>query len=183
MDTTDVDPNADRAQARFTSHHFDQSLELFAGPSGPAARLPSDMSIGPPPALFDAVYASAVVHHFGGALTEILENWGDVFYYTSGGPTKAAHADYRCRHDQADVNKESHSPQKAIRLSERRERRIDPHDMVMMHRFMAREPETVRAYPKGCEDVAATRERKVLQEKVNSWRESLAPLTKNEHRN
>ena len=176
MDTTDVDPNADRAQVRFTSHLFDQSLESIAGPSGSAARLPSDMSIWPPPALFDAVYASAVVHHFGVALTEILEKWGDVFYPTSGGPTEAAHADYKCRRDQADVDKENRSLQKAARRYERRGRRIDPHDVVMMYRFKAMEPEKVRAYLKGCEEVAAAIERKELEEKVNSWRESSATL-------
>jgi hypothetical protein len=93
MDTTDVDANADRAQERFTSHIFNQSSEPLAGPSGSAVRVLSDMSIWPPAGLFDAVYASAVVHHFGVAVADILEKWGDVFY--PGGPTKAAHADYK----------------------------------------------------------------------------------------
>ena len=62
IDTTAVDSNADRAQERFTSH---RSLERRFGPSGSAARVPSDMSIWPPAALFDAVYASAVLDHFG----------------------------------------------------------------------------------------------------------------------
>ena len=61
IDTTAVDSNADRAQ-RFTSH---RSLERRFGPPGSAARVPSDMSIWPPAALFDAVYASAVLDHFG----------------------------------------------------------------------------------------------------------------------
>jgi hypothetical protein len=53
MDTTDVDPNADRAQVRFTSHVFRQDLKRVAGPSGLAVRVPSDMSICPPAALFE----------------------------------------------------------------------------------------------------------------------------------
>jgi hypothetical protein len=48
----------------------------------------------------------------------------------------------------------------------------------MMYRFQAMEPEKVRDYLKGCEEAAAAaREHKGLEEKVNPWRESLAPLT------
>ena len=160
--TTDVDPNADRAQVRFTSHLFRQDLELAAGPSGSAVRVPSDVSIWPPAALFDAVYASAVVRHFGFALTEISEKWGDVFYP-----------------DPADADKEDSSRRSRQRRYEKRgiHDAIDPHDVVMMYRFQAMEPEKVRAYLKGCEELAAAGERKGLEEKVNSWRESLAPLT------
>ena len=175
MDTSDVDPNADRAQERFTSHLFDRAYEPSTGPSGSVVRVPPDMSIWPPTALFDAVYASAVVRHFGAALTEILEKW-DVFY--PGGPTKAAHIDDKRGHDQADADKENSSGQKVAR-QRRYERRgihdvVDPHDVAMMYRFLAMEPENVRAYLKGCEEMAAAGERKGLEEKVNSWRESLA---------
>ncbi len=95
MDTSDIDSHADRLQERFTSHLLDQRLERVAGPSGSVVRVPSDMDIWPPAALFDAVYASAVVHHFGFALMIILEKWGDVF--CPGELTKAAHNDKRRR--------------------------------------------------------------------------------------
>ena len=178
MDTTDVDSNADRAQERFTSHLFDLAFEPGTGPSGSAVRVPSDMSVWPPAALFDAVYASAVVYHFGCTLTEILEKWGDVFYPDQ---TDAGHIDDKRRRDQADADEENPSGQKAARRR-RHERRgihdaVDPHDVVMMYRFLAMEPEKVRAYVEGCEEMAAAGERKGLEEKVNSWRQSLAPLT------
>jgi hypothetical protein len=38
------------------------------------------------------------------------------------------------------------------------------------------ELESGRAYLKGCEEMAAAEERKVLEEKVDLWRQSLAPL-------
>jgi hypothetical protein len=176
MDTTDVDPNADRAQERLTSHLFDQAFEPATGPSGSVVRVPSDMSLWPPAVLFDAVYASAVMYHFGPALTEILEKWGDVFCPSV--PTKTAHIDDERGLDQADADKENSSPKKAARQRRynRRDRRIDPHDAVMMCRFLAMEPENVRAYLKGCEEMVAAGDRKALEEKVNSWRESLAPL-------
>jgi hypothetical protein len=183
MDTTDVDPNADRAQERYTSHAFDPRIMPFAGPSGSAVRVPSDMSIWPPAVLFDAVYAGAVVRHFGVAVADILKKWGDVFY--PGGPTKAALAEDQRRRDGADADKKKYSQQKVDRRQRqemRDERRgthdaIDPLDLVMMYRFKAMEPEKVRAYLKGCEEVAVAREHKGLEEKVNSWRKSLAPPT------
>jgi len=54
---------------------------------------------------------------------------------------------------------------------------INPLDVAMMYRFKAMGPEKARAYLKRCEEVAAARERKGLEEKVNSWRESLTSLT------
>ena len=39
------------------------------------------------------------------------------------------------------------------------------------------EPENVRTYLKGCEEIAAARESKRVEEKLDSWRESLVPLT------
>src|SRR5882672_6804612 len=100
MDTTDVDSNADGAQERFTNHLFNRDLEPIARPSGSAVRVPSDMSVWPPAALFDAVYAGAVVHHFGIKEPDFLKNWEGAFY-SGGGPMKAAQADDRQRNDQA----------------------------------------------------------------------------------
>ena len=172
MDTTDVDSNADRAQERITSHVFipDQAFV----PSGSAVRVPSNMSIWPPTVLFDAVYASAVLHHFGFAPMHIYEKWRDVFY--PGGPTKAAQADDKRRQYQA--NTEVQNEARQLRRDRGGEMRgihnaIDPHDMVMMIPFLAMEPERVRAYLEGCKEMAAAGERKGLEERVNSWRESV----------
>jgi hypothetical protein len=171
MDTTDVVPNADPAQETFTNHIFDRSLEGVAGRSGSALRVPSDMSTWPPPALFDAVYASAVVRHFGIAMKDVSKRWEGVF-----GPMEAAHTNDKRRRDHADADKDD-TPRK--RRCGRRGGRdtIHPHDIVMMYRFLAMEPENVRAYLDGCEEMATAAERKVVEEKVNSWRESLAPGT------
>jgi hypothetical protein len=191
MDTTDVDSNAGRTQERLTTHLFTEPEEMLPGlsslavciPFSSAVRVPSDTSNWPPTVLFDAVYAGAVVEHFGVKVPDFLKKWGTVFY--PGGPTKAAHADDKHRRDQADADKEKHSQLEEGRQRrwEARDRRrgthdaIDPLDVAMMYRFKAMEPEKLRAYLKGCEEVAAARERKGLEEKVNSWRETLVPLT------
>jgi hypothetical protein len=168
------------AQERLTSHFFDRGF-CQACFSGSAVRVPADTSIWPPVALFDAVYASAVLRHFGVAMTDILENWRVVF--CPDGPMKAAGVDNKRRRDQADADKETSNAQKAARQSrydsERRYGRrgvqsdFDAFDMLMMYRFQAMEPEKVRAHPEGYEEVAAARQRKRLDEKVNPWRESL----------
>jgi len=140
------------------------------------------MSIWPPAVLFDAVYASAVLHRFGFAAADISEKWGDMFY--PGGPTNAADRRRRDQRDQADADKENSSRKISARQQryERRDGRrgIDPYDLIMMYRCQAMEPEKVRAYLRGSEEIVAARERKGLEEKVNSWRESLAPLTAND---
>lgn len=181
MDTTDVDPNADRAQERFTSHLFVPSSEVLPGLSSTAVRVPSDTSIWPPTMLFDAVYAGAVVHHFGIKDPDFLKNWNGAFY-PGGGPMNAAEADKRSRSDQADADKKVKDNEINARQKRRQARdrnreahdAIHPIDMAMMYRFMFMDPENVRAYQKECEEVTAARERKGLEEKVNSWRKSLA---------
>ena len=111
---------------------------------------------------------------------DIYEKWRDVFY--PGGPTKAADADNKRRHDQANIQKANAKVQDEDRELRRVKRGgktrdihdgFGPHDMVMMIRFMAMEPEKVRAYLEGCEEMAAAGERKGLEERVKSWRESV----------
>jgi hypothetical protein len=181
MDTTDVDSNANGVQERFTIHIFSQShLSMF---SGSAARVPSNMSMWPPSVLLDAVYASAVASHFGPGLADVLENWVDVFYPVE--PTEATDTDDNGGRDQVDAAQERSDRQRGernerfnMRQERQRQRQracnaVHPHDLVMMYRFKAMEPEKVRAYLRGCEEMAAARERKGLEEKVNSWREGV----------
>ena len=149
MSTADVVSNEDSAQTRYTSHLFDPSLERFAEPSsGSAVRLPSDLSLWPPGALFDAVYASAVLEKFGVKVEDILEKWEDLFY--PGGAVNAAHADDKHRRDRANAGKENNNMQeggqqghydKRVRL-ERGVHDAIRHDMVTMIRYLAMELES-----------------------------------------
>jgi hypothetical protein len=119
----------------------------------------------------EAVYASAVVHHFGFTpVTDIPEKRVDVFY--PGGLIQAAHADRKFQHS----NGQQVTRQ---RCYERRHRKrskddVDPYDVLMNYRFKAMGPEQVRTYMNQCEEMVAARERKGLEEKVNLWRASLA---------
>ena len=53
-------------------------------------------------------------------------------------------------------------------------------DMVTIHHCMAMGPENARAFLEECNEMAAAAERKMVDEKVNSWRESLVPATAND---
>ena len=92
---------------------------------------------------------------------------------------KAVRVDNKHRRDQADADKENSSKTAQQKCYDRCDRRcgrhgaIDPYDVVMMCRFQAMEPDKVRSYLQGCEEMVAARERKGLEEKINSWRESL----------
>lgn len=189
MNTADVDEEADGAEVRFTLHHFETEAERGSstGRPGTALRTPADMSTWPPPTLFHAVYAVAVVKAFGAELADIVQNWRNIFY--PDGPTEAARAGDKRRRDGANADKERPVRQKTERQERHnaRTRRqgthdaIDFFDVVTMYRCSAMEPEDVKAYVEGCEEMAVEPvepvERKGLEEKVSSWRESLGPQT------
>lgn len=85
MNTADIDPTALPAKRRCTAHRFrlDDPLSLGglgAPPSGSPLRL-SDAPECPPPILLDAVYASAVLHHFGTRTLkdEVVATWKETF--------------------------------------------------------------------------------------------------------
>lgn len=89
MTTADVDPTAQPAEGRCTAHLFQQAgtpaalgcLGSSALPSGSPLRI-SDGPEWPPPVLFDAVYADAVLCHFGTQTLEdeVTATWKDTFY-------------------------------------------------------------------------------------------------------
>jgi hypothetical protein len=88
-----------------------------------------------------------VRRHFGVAVVDISNKWGDMFYL--GGPTKAAHPDDECRCDRADADKRKYSQQKTDRrrrqeMRDGRRRTHDAIDPVMIYRFKAMEPKKVR---------------------------------------
>lgn len=190
MTTTDVDPNAGNArEERFTNHVFELSLEgSVGGHSGQAIRVPSndtEKSEWPPTSLFEAIYASTVMYHFGVTPGDLLNKW-DAVFYEPGGASNPEQADNQRRHDQDNAekeNRERHREARKRRYNERQQgyrghrgRRaggLDGLDMLTILPFTAMPAEKVRQYLEGCQQVAAAKEQNELEEKVNSWREGL----------
>lgn len=84
MNTTDIDPTALPEEQRCTAHLFedDTFLDVLNGVvSGTPLRI-SDTDEWPPAILFDAVYACAVLHHFGtkAIKDEVAARWVQTFY-------------------------------------------------------------------------------------------------------
>lgn len=117
MDTTDVRPYRSRRET-FTGHVFKNLRGGAANYTGDKVRVPSNRDKWPPPMFFDAVYASAVLHHFGPETKGILVRWGDVFY--PNGPMTAARADAKRRCNEADAKNE-----KSMKQKEARQRRFE----------------------------------------------------------
>ncbi|KAH8995408.1 hypothetical protein EDB92DRAFT_1846773, partial [Lactarius akahatsu] len=81
MSTTDIDPTAPPAQKQCISHIFKPGPPGMV-PSGSTFQI-SDIHRFPPAIIFDAVYAGAVLHHFG---TQTLKDQGhDCGTYRSQG--------------------------------------------------------------------------------------------------
>ena len=87
MDSNDVVPDASPSEPMYITHLF-QPLHYpaFDSISGSKLAAPNSADQWPPHALFDVVYASAVLHEFSasGLRTRIAEIW-DELYYPRGG--------------------------------------------------------------------------------------------------
>ncbi|TFK23854.1 hypothetical protein FA15DRAFT_705047 [Coprinopsis marcescibilis] len=98
MTTSDIDPTAPPTQRRCTAHAFELGDSFALGntsmSSGTQIRV-SDTPEWPPAIIFDAVYASTVVHHFGNQKLkdEVNATWKDKFY--PDGITTMAQAAYK----------------------------------------------------------------------------------------
>ena len=119
MDTSDIDPTAPPAETRYTAHLFQPdertALENMALPLGSPLHISEDPTLWPPAILFDAVYATAVLVHFGAQAMkdEVTKTWKNSFY--PGGIITAAHADYKVNTDERVV-----SAERAQRAQDRR---------------------------------------------------------------
>ena len=83
MNTADVDPSAQPEEKRYTVHLLDPSrTSMLLGVSPGTPLRTSNADSWPPAILFDAVYASAVLHHFGTQelKDEVSTNWMSTFY-------------------------------------------------------------------------------------------------------
>lgn len=176
MNTADIDPTAPPAERRCTTHLFQLDKPSFLGglgapPSGSPLRL-SDTPEWPPPILFDAVYAGAVLHHFGTQILkdEVLATWKGTFY--PGGVMATAHADYK---DGRAAIAEKTQNQTQDRKARYEARGVpDTFDMLMTLPYIMvprnKLPDMLREAKAKAE---ATEQRRV-REKVDTWMKQVA---------
>ncbi|KAF8889519.1 hypothetical protein CPB84DRAFT_1837553 [Gymnopilus junonius] len=183
MDTSDVDPTAPPEEKRCTAQLFEPSdpLSLFFGgapPSGIPIRL-SDTPDWPPASLFDAVYATAVLRHFGAQELKIkvTTTWNDTF--CPDGVMNQAHAEKKARNDSETANLDKAQQQslaRQARLKARAGRAVpDTLDMLMVLPYILVPPNELQATLRKAEEKALAAEQRRVQEKVNSWSRHVIP--------
>ncbi|KAJ2911499.1 hypothetical protein MD484_g8915, partial [Candolleomyces efflorescens] len=176
LNTSDVDPIASPEAPRCTAQLFNPALPYSLGtptlPSGSPLRV-SDYSKWPPAILFDAVYAGAVLHHFGtqALKDEIAATWNDAFY--PGSVMTAADADYKVRTD------ERASAAKKLRAQERERQQgggaPDTLDMLMALPYILVPPSELQAVKREAKEKTEANERRRVQEKVTTWMDNMYP--------
>lgn len=161
-DTEDVVQDAE--EKRFTSHLFDRNAfgTLASAYSEQAIQVPKNKNKWPPTVLFDAVYASAVIHHFCKLPKDFFKSWENIFY--PDGMIEVA---------------KTGTIQQIAEREERRRRRdnehetLDAFDMLRILPYIVAGPEQYLKVMKERQEAAAARDREELDAKVNSWRQSV----------
>ncbi|KAF8070033.1 hypothetical protein FPV67DRAFT_1447890 [Lyophyllum atratum] len=174
MDTPDVDPTAPPGQKRCTAHLFEPSKPSLLGgmgppPSGSPLRI-SDSPDWPPAILFDAVYASAVLHHFGtqALKDKVTTTWTDTFY--PGAVMDRAHVELKLITDAQDVISERSQKQAEERQARYDSRAVpDTFDMLLALPYILVPRNELQVMLREANEKAAAAERRRVQEKVDIW--------------
>jgi hypothetical protein len=178
MTTADVDPSASPTEKRCTGHSFKPGRLSLAGniggpPSGAPVRL-SDTAC-PPAILFDAVYAGAVIFHFGTkTLRDASTVWRNAF--SPGGVRTAANAEYKAITDKRAAT-QTKTEDEAQERQTRYKARSGPDifDMLMAVPYALVPPEDLqRVVREGVEAAEAAEQRRV-KEKVETWMKQITP--------
>ncbi|TDL30151.1 hypothetical protein BD410DRAFT_780691 [Rickenella mellea] len=100
MDTSDIDLTAQPGEIRYTAHLFELSDPSALNGVTPGSSLQmANTPDWPPSILFDAVYATTIVHHFGSPELKdvVAKTWKDTFY--PDGVMSQAQADQKATGD------------------------------------------------------------------------------------
>ena len=176
MDTSDVDFTLPPTEERCTTHLFEPDVRYYLGDTTLPLGSPLHMSNTPdwPPAiLFDAVYASSVLHCFGAQALkdEGAAPWKEAFY----GVMSAGQADYKALLDKraADADKSSkHNQERDARFE--RHRCPDTFDMLLNLPYILVPPDELHAMRKKAHEIAEAKEQGRVQEMVSTWARQVA---------
>ncbi|KAF8063519.1 hypothetical protein FPV67DRAFT_1782997 [Lyophyllum atratum] len=162
MDTSDVDPTAPAGEKRCTAHLFEPVEPFSAPPFSRPVRI-SDTPDWPPAILFEAVYASTILHQFGTqTLKDVLvATWIDTF--DPGGVVDQAHAE-----------QDSITYAQALakqRAQARHDARAGPDtfDMLLALPYILVPRNERQAMFREAKEKAAAEEQRRVQEKVDTW--------------
>ncbi|KAH9027283.1 hypothetical protein EDB84DRAFT_1608777 [Lactarius hengduanensis] len=155
MDTSDIDHDAPPDQKRCTAH-----LIQVNGPyprefvSGSLVQITASSQFRPPPdILFDAVYATFILHHFGTKRVKdrITKEWNDTLYSVTD-----EHATTSERTSAQDERRTKH-------------RRPDIMGMLMALPYILVPPDKLQAEMRAAKEEAEAAEQSRVQERVEGW--------------
>jgi len=165
MTTADVDPTLLGTEKRCVAHVFEPQRDFLPGTSIPLGSLVqiSDTPLWPPAILLDAVYAGALLHHFGTQELKdtVTSTWGEIF--NPGGIMTT------------DEREEMIRLQAQNRTSHREEASSGPDtlDMLMALPYIMVPQDTLQGMLKENEEKAKAIEQRRVDEKVNLWMEQV----------
>ncbi len=166
MNTTDIDPTAPPAQKQCTAHLFKPAPDgVFT--SGSALQI-SDTHQSPPAILFDAVYAGAVLHHFGTqTLKEVITTiWEDTYSRVMTvvpADSKAITGEHDTAVEKTQIQAQEH------RALDEAHGGPDIFDMLMILPYCMVPPDELQAAMREARERAEAAEQKRVQEKVEEW--------------
>jgi hypothetical protein len=180
MDTSDINPTASPEAERCTAHLFEPDKRDYLGdntlPLGSPLRICTDRTRWPPAILFDAVYASAVLHHFGTKTMkdEVTGTWKNIFY--PGGAITTTKADLNAITEQraADVERKQQNDQDCHVQQDALDG-PDTFDMLTVLPYIRVPRNGVQAMLRGAEEAAEAAEQRRVHEKVDSWMKQITP--------
>lgn len=177
MGTDDVVVGVSPNEIRYSAHVFsDQDDGWILGapeiPYGHPLRI-SDHSSWPPNILFDTVYASALVNHFGSdeLANETHLKWTDVVY--PGGIKHrglAELANLTQQRVEAEITRTTQRDQRVERRKQREEQ-LDGLDILLCVPFMAVPPDQLEQTVKALEERAEVKVQEHSRSKVMEWME------------
>ncbi|KAF8557119.1 hypothetical protein OG21DRAFT_1407751, partial [Imleria badia] len=180
MTTADVNPTTPPTEKRCITHLFvpddPEALGDRTLRSGHLFRTPDTADEWPPNILFDAVYASAVLHHFAPrTMRDTLKQWRSNYYLR--GITSAAQASYQAIIDERGTKAERKNEQNQVRAnkaSHADDDCLDYFDCLMILPYINVPPDEQEAIWRKAEAKRAERERSGLEDKVVGWAKKVA---------
>ncbi|KAH8995406.1 hypothetical protein EDB92DRAFT_2052945 [Lactarius akahatsu] len=157
MSTTDIDPTAPPAQKQCISHLFEPAPPGTIT-SGSTFQI-SDIHRFPPAIIFDAVYAGAVLHHFGTQTLKdmVIANWEDTYSraMTATDPIESLRSRMQAQ-TLDEVHDESHCEPDIL-------------DMFAFVPYCMVPPDELRAAMSELREGAEAEECRRVEEKVEEW--------------
>lgn len=167
MTAADVDPTSLGTEKRCVAHVFEPQRDFLPGTSIPLGSSVQilDTPLWPPAILLDAVYAGALLHHFGTQKLKdtVTSTWGEIF--NPGGIMTTDEREEMIRLQA--LNRTSHH--KAAEASSG----PDTLDMLMALPYIMVPRDTLQDMLKGNEEKAKAIEQRRVDEKVNLWMEQV----------